>query len=238
MRVRGPAVAAILLLIASELAAQQQSAHRGSGKGLPKSCRRSVFEGTVRAGQSFHRAFGGGLEMVLEAVPHGWILRVVPAVGSQPEIDFAELATPPFRSINPLLLTTDFGFRSQDVLGWNPRTFRYLSRRSELAVAQQAYRAVLSSASPTPAQEMAVAHVAETALEGTIEVLDAVLIPGTADPSRSAALVATHYSSTAHTVQPGAAGALGEVLSLRFRASLSAPGATSCSDRTTSIKAQ
>ncbi len=237
MRASGPAVAAILLL-ASKLPAQQQSAHRGGGQGLPKSCRRSVFEGTVQAGQSFHKAFGGGLEMVLEAVPHGWILRVVPAAGPRPEIDFAELATPPFRSINPLLLTTDFGFRSQDVVGWNPRTFRYLSRRLELAGAQQAYRAVLSSASPTPAQEMAVARVAETALEGTIEVLDAVLIPGTADSSRSAALVATRYSSTAHTIQPGAAGALGEVLSLRFRASLSAPGATSCSDRTPSIKAQ
>ncbi len=228
----------VFLLTASRVPAQQQSSRPASGQGLSKTCRRDVFEGTVQVGQSFHKAFGGGLEMVLEAVPHGWILRVVPVAGPRPEIDFAELATPPFRSINPLLLTTDFGFRSQDVVGWNPRTFHYLSRRSEFAGAQQAYRAVLSSASPNPAQEMAVARVAEAALEGTIEVLDAVLTPGTADPSRSAALVATHYSSTAHTVQPGAAGPLGEVLSLRFRASLSVPGATSCSDRTTSIKAR
>ena len=78
-------------------------------------------------------------------------------------------------------------------------------------------------------------HVAARAAEGTLEILDAALIPGSADPSRSAALLATHLDTTAHTVQPGptgSAGRLGEVVSLRFRASLSVPGATSCGDET------
>ena len=44
--------------------------------------------------------------------------------------DYAELATPPYESVSPLLLSTDFSFRAQDAVAWNPRRFRYADRCS------------------------------------------------------------------------------------------------------------
>ena len=95
----------------------------------------------------------------------------------------------------------------------------------------------MASRIPTREQEMAVTQVVVSALEGRLEVLDAVLVPGTADQSAAAGLVSSHFASTAHTFrapESGAAGALGRVLSLRFRVSLSAPGGTACEGSTKS----
>ena len=162
-------------------------------------CHRVELEGTVAVGESFRKAFAPGLDFVLEAVPKGWVIRVLPSAGARPEEDFAEVATPPFRSVNPLLLTTDFGFRAQDVVGWNPRSFRYAANAAEFREAQRAYRAVTSSPHPTSEQETAVTRVAMRALEGHLELLDAVLAPGSADQSSAAGLVASHLDRTAHT---------------------------------------
>ena len=186
----------------------------------------------VAAGGSFRRTFAPGLDFLLEAVPHGWVIRVLPSLGTRRVPDFAEVATPPFRSINPLLLTTDFGFRAQDVIGWNPRTFRYLGKSSEFAEAQGAYLAATSSQHPTPAEDMAVTRVAMKAFEGRFELLGAVLSPGSGDQTAAAGLVSSHFATTAHTVRApqsgGPAGPLGEVLSLRFRVMLSTSHTVSC----------
>lgn len=182
-----------------------------------------VITGDVQAGQAFHAAISPSLQLLLDPVPHGWILRVLPSTGPMPPDDMAELATPPFRSINPLLLTTDFGFRAQDVVGWNPRPFHYLRRRADLAAAEQAFLAVVSPPHPTPAEQLAVVRIASNAAEGRLEILDARLVPGTADQSSAAALVATHFLSTAHSIlQPDsrAGGPLGRVDWMRFRATL------------------
>ena len=45
--------------------------------------------------------------------------------------DYAELATPPYESVSPLLLSTDFSFRAQDAVAWNPRRFRYADNSAE-----------------------------------------------------------------------------------------------------------
>ncbi len=163
---------------------------------------------------------------------------MLPTSGDRPEQDFAEVATPPFRSINPLLLTTDFGFRAQDVVGWNPRTFHYVGTAASFAAAQRAYRATLSSRVPTREQEMAVTQVVMGALEGRLEVVDAALTPGTADQSASASLVSSHFASTAHTFRApegGEAGPLGKVLSLRFRVRLSEPERMVCDGSTNAV---
>ena len=202
-------------------------------------CRGREFEAVVTAGRSFRTSIGGGMDFFLEAVSHGWVVRVVPSSGTRPEPDFAEVATPPFRSINPLLLTTDFGFRAQDVVGWNPRSFRFLRSSSDFAEAQRAYRMTTSAAAPTSEQEAAVTRVVLGSLEGRLEVLDAVLSPGTADQSASAGLLASHFMSTAHTLRAPEgkpAGPLGEILSLRIRVQLSAPRGPACGASTNAVR--
>src|SRR3982751_5665863 len=97
---------------------------KGNGGGLGSSvC--GVFEGEVRAGQQYVKGIGGGIELMLEPLPSGWILRVLPVGVGRPEHDYAELATPPYRSVNPLSISTDFSFRAQDAVAWNPRRFRF-----------------------------------------------------------------------------------------------------------------
>ena len=196
----------------------------------------AVITGEVRSGQSFRAPINASLQLLLDPVPHGWILRVLPTTGLMPSEDMAELATPPFRSINPLLLTTDFGFRAQDVVGWNSRSFHYIRRHADLAAAEQAFHAVVASSHPTSAEQLAVVRVAADAAEGRLEILDSRLVPGTADQTSAAALVATHFLTTAHTILPhreastGApagshdAGLLGQVEWLRFRASFEGSG--------------
>lgn len=61
-------------------------------------CSRAVVEGEVRAGQGFRRGFGGGLDLMLDPIASGWVVRVVPAEGPRPKEDYAEIATPPYRS--------------------------------------------------------------------------------------------------------------------------------------------
>src|SRR5580698_3517284 len=88
-------------------------------------CRRAVLEGEVRAGDEYVRPMGNGLEVMLEPLASGWILRVLPVSGPRPAHDYAELATPPYESVSPLLIGTDFSFRAQDAVAWNPRQFRF-----------------------------------------------------------------------------------------------------------------
>ena len=88
-------------------------------------CSRAVIEGEVRAGGGFRASFGGGLDFVLEPTALGWVVRVLPTGEGRKSVDYAEVATPPYRSVSPLLVSTDFSFRAQDAVGWNPRRFRY-----------------------------------------------------------------------------------------------------------------
>ena len=76
-------------------------------------------------GRILSRPIGNGLEVTLEPLPSGWILRVIPKGKPRPPHDYAELATPPYHSVSPLLISTDYSFRAQDALGWNPRRFRF-----------------------------------------------------------------------------------------------------------------
>ena len=90
----------------------------GSASGVPAgkgACQTGVLEGEVRAGESFARPIGGGLEVRLDALSwgSGWLLRVQPVRGPRPPHDYAELATPPYASVSPLLLSTDYSFRAQ-----------------------------------------------------------------------------------------------------------------------------
>jgi hypothetical protein len=198
------------------------------------SCRVEVIEGEVAAGQSFERAIGNGLQIKLEAIASGWIVRVLP-VGAYGEHDYAELANPPYRSVSPLLIGTDFSFRAQDALAWNPRRFRFAADRTSFEELLGLYKederlsrqdATAGEKAMLPQVESRLATLVSLMPEAELTILDAHLVPGTVDQSKAAALVASHLNRSAHQVdQPvnGKATPLGHLDWLRFRIRLDLP---------------
>ncbi len=186
-------------------------------------CSRAVVAGEVRAGEEFRKVFGLGLEVLLEPLASGWVVRVLPKAGERPREDFAEIATPPYRSVSPLLVSTDFSFRAQDAVGWNPRRFRYAANPRVFGTLQTIYRRVTGTRSAAAADEASLASLAAAQPGGLLEILDAGLAPGTANQSQAAALVASHFETTAHRIEPpmgGRASALGRIEWMRFRLKL------------------
>lgn len=184
-----------------------------------------MLEGEVRAGQPFQREIGSGLEVLLEPLPSGWILRVLPTSGARPPHDYAELATPPYHSVSPLLISTDFSFRAQDAVGWTPRRFRFAAFRPSFDRLKAAYDRYEAKPGPAPGAEQALAALVAGLPEGTFQIVDARLVPGTADQAGTAATLATHFTTTAHTIESSTAGPtpLGRINWLRFRILLQLP---------------
>ena len=191
-----------------------------------KVCRSVVFEGEVKAGQSFQRVFANGLgakglEFDLEAIASGWIVRVLPVGAPRSAHDWAELATPPYKSVTPLAVSTDFAFRAQDAVGWNPRQFRYAGNAEIAHRLGDLYARVLAS---DPQASTEAAQLTEEQPQAKLEILDAVLVPGTADQWRMAAAVASHFLSTPHEVEQNARPTkLGDLRELKFRMQLELP---------------
>ena len=189
----------------------------------PAVCR--VVEGEVLAGQMFRAAAMAGVEVRVEPIASGWVLRVVPTAHAGE--DWAETATPPYRSVSPLRVSTEYSFRAQDAVGWNPRRFRFAASEA----AYEGLRLLRQGMERGSAGDAAaLAELASRQPEGTMEVLDAHLVPGTADQTRAAGAVAVHFRTTAHALeQPvgdGPATPLGQVTWMRFRVELQVtPGA-------------
>jgi hypothetical protein len=194
--------------------------------GKTATCSRAVVEGEAGAGQGFVKVIGNGLEVMLEPLASGWILRVLPVGVPRPEHDYAELASPPYRSVSPLLISTDFSFRAQDVVAWNPRHFRFAEDKNMFAELSEAYREYRSTPVPSAAAMNKLAERVSRAPEGTVQLLDAKLVPGMGDQSKMAAAVASHFSTTAHSLErpaDGKATLLGKITWIRFRISLELP---------------
>ena len=198
----------------------------------PNACRHASFEGEVTAGQPFTHLLGNGLVFFLQPIHSGWILRVLPAAGRPGEHeyavhDYAELATPPYQSVTPLSLSTDFAFRAQDAAGWNPRRFRFATSKAAFDKLAEVYQRFEQAGAtpPAPLQVDLSTEIAQ-ASEAALTLLDVRLIPGTADQSRAAAAVASHFAQTAHTVvqaPDSPATPLGNLLWMRFRVDLDLP---------------
>ena len=197
-------------------------------------CSRVVFEGSVTAGQSFEKLFAGtarhGLEFYLEPLPSGWIVRVLAAGEARGPHDYAELASPPYLSVSPLLISTDFAFRSQDAVAWNPRRFRYAENAAVFEQMERLYPRVMAN---DGAAMGALAELAENQPEMELDLLDTKIVPGTADQWQMAAAVASHLEQTPHEVVQGEKStALGRLAAMTFRVSVelakgvqAAPGA-------------
>ncbi len=208
MRSRGEVTGALLSMLLLGQAAPSGAVPGSERKAAVKlaRCRSAVIEGEVQAGQSLRRSFAGGLDVLLEPIASGWVLRVIPTRGDRPREDFAEIATPPYRSVSPLLLSTDFSFRSQDAVGWNPRRFRYVAEARAFARLEAVYRKVVGAPRAAAEDEAALGRLVGEQPEGELRILDASLLPGTADPTRAAALVSTHFAETAHRIEQPSAG--------------------------------
>jgi hypothetical protein len=190
-------------------------------------CEAVSIQGEVSAGQAYERALGGGLEVWLQPIASGWILRVIPVQGPRDGWDYAQVATPPYHAVTPLSISTDFGFRAQDAIGWNPRRFRFAPDKAAYGrMLELERRLEAGGTTPSPELERAMAGLVASAPEGVFRIVDARLVPGTANQWRMAAAVASHFSTTAHTLeQPAgrAADPLGKVLWMRFAIELKLP---------------
>ncbi len=182
-----------------------------------QACAPQTIEGEVRQGRAWQHAISPGLDVKLEAVPAGWIIRVLPRGGPRPPHDAAELANPPYRSPTPILISTDFAFRSQDAIAWNPRTFRFFTTPAETAKAEAIYQATLREPD-RPGAGADLYPLLTAAPEATLHIVDAEIAGGTANQTAAAATVASHFEQTAHTVRTDLPPTpLGALLRLRFR---------------------
>ncbi|HEY9138475.1 MAG TPA: hypothetical protein VIM67_09395 [Terriglobus sp.] len=189
-----------------------------------KGCPSLTFEGEVQAAKSFRHALGAQQSFLLESISSGWIVRVLPASGVRGPHDFAELATPPYRSPNPLLISTDFSFRAQDAVAWNPREFHFFTSAQQMAIAAKAYDATLKEPN-RPAAGAALFPLLAQACTASLQIVDARIAGGSADQALMAATVASHFSQTAHTVDTSApASKLGRILWMRFRVTVGETG--------------
>ena len=172
-------------------------------------CTRIELTGKVSAGEEWKASLG-----------EGWVFRVVPiapgsagytgwdlVVDRDPPAGFPDallLATPPYNSINEREIGTTYGLRAQDAIGWNLRSFRFLTNPAAFLQGQKLFLALSSqlqapSGKPPGAglnqpgassnQDPAVARLTRQLMDlqsraaaGEFRILDAGLAPGIADP--------------------------------------------------------
>lgn len=193
-------------------------------------CRTLILTGQIDAGREWRAPIGQG--WVLRLVPltsgyTGWDLVVdrLPAAGYP---DALLLASPPYGSINEREIGTSFGLRAQDAIGWNPRSFHFLTDPAALREAQQLLPLVASGARSVQAQQAAarLMALAGHAAFGQLRIEDARLTPGVADAKPYAEAWAGQAARMAHTEVPapgGKATAQGALDWMRFSVTLWLP---------------
>ena len=205
-------------------------------------CRRVAIEGEVRAGQEWRAGLG-----------EGWVFRITPISGvnraysgwdlvvdREPPAGYPDallLATLPYRSLNEREIGTTFGLRAQDAIGWNPRSFRFLSDPQQFREAQRLFLQRMrsgpargaSGSSSTSAEARDVTRLLafeKGATSGELRILDARIVPGIADPKAYASAWAMAGSRTPHEIEQAAAGQQseqGKLVWMRFALTLWLP---------------
>lgn len=201
------------------------------------SCQRIVLEGEATAGQEWKAAIGAG-----------WVFRVLPiqpgnadysgwdlVVDREQPMGFPDallVATPPYGSINEREVGTTFGLRAQDAIGWNPRSFRFLTDPDALRESQKLFQ-VLGKTTRAPAasreEEIAIQsqlRINERSSSGEFRILDARIAPGIADAAPFAQNWALASFKTPHRAEAAASGKptlLGELHWMRFSITLWLP---------------
>ena len=193
-----------------------------------QTCAKLVLEGEVTAGHEWKSALGQGWVFRIVPVPplqagySGWDL-VVDRANPAGFPDAVYLATPPFGSINEREVATTFGLRAQDAIGWNPRSFRFLIDPRSFHDALQAYPAAASGDTKAMSRLL---ELQKNDASGELRILDARLIPGTADPAPFAQQWAMAASHIPHQIESSASRngtPRGELRSIHFRMTLWLP---------------
>jgi hypothetical protein len=217
------------------------AATRGqAGAPHPANCRKIVLLGEVSAGQEWKTTIG-----------QGWVFRILPIQPGQARYsgwdlvvdreqpagfpDALLLATPPYNSINEREVGTTFGLRAQDAVGWNPRSFRFLTDPESFRESQKLFQILggtkhLTEA-PVPSSLEGFAlqrqlKLNQKASAGEFRILDARLTPGISDAAPYAENWALASPRTPHTFEPSATGRstpLGEMHWMRFSVTLWLP---------------
>jgi hypothetical protein len=211
-----------------------------AGAPHPSSCRKVVLTGEVGPGQQWRAAFG-----------QGWVFRVLPIQPGQAGYsgwdlvvdreqpagypDALLVATPPYNSINEREVGTTFGLRAQDAIGWNPRSFRFLTDPDAFRESQKLFQILggTKQAMRTPVassrEGMAVQRqlkINQKASSGEFHIVEARLVPGISDAAPYAENWALASSRTAHTFEAAAQGKstpLGELRWMKFSITLWLP---------------
>ena len=147
-----------------------------------------VVRGRVVRGQPFDRPFGGGLVFRLTPDPQGWTIGVIQA--GRPDEDFAGIATPPFRGVNPRYLE-GWHFRNRTNTGPNEgdvnapqheRAFTFVLTPGDYQRARTALDVLLWGQRSDAEREQAYAVLEQTGRgRGTFRITDATLghlVPG------------------------------------------------------------
>jgi hypothetical protein len=202
---------------------------------VAQTCVKVVLEGDVAAGREWKAAIGQGWVFRIVPIPpleagySGWDL-VVDRDKPAGFPDALYLATPPYRSINEREIGTTYGLRAQDAIGWNPRSFHFLTDPHALREAQIPYLAALEphkdAVSPAGVSQASarLLELAKGAAQGEFLVLDSHLSPGVADPAPYAERWAAAAARMQHEVETnGAVSPRGALTWMRFRVTLWLP---------------
>jgi len=184
--------------------------------GAAQSCKRLVLDGDVHAGQEWSAPIGEDWRFRLVPIPaldagySGWDL-VVDRMRPAGFPDALYLATPPYNSINEREIGTTYGLRAQDAIGWNPRSFHFLTDPGLFREAQGIYdlafvRRKDESSKSEKGASASLLRAAERASRGELRILDAHISPGTTDPAPFAQAWARASSQTPHEIDPAAGG--------------------------------
>jgi len=156
---------------------------RGSGE------RCETYHGRVVRGQAFQQPIGDGLVFRLAPDSLGWTIGVIKA--GRPEEDFAAIATPPYRGINPRYLE-GWHFRNRANSGPNEgdvnapqeeRAFAFVLTPEDYRTAETSVETLLWGTRTDAERQRALDALAQVSrARGTLRVVNATLgnlAPGT-----------------------------------------------------------
>lgn len=193
----------------------------------PPACTRVELTGDVFAGKEWQASIG-----------QGWVFRVLPiqgysgwdlAVDRTPPAGYPDallVATPPYNSMNEREIGTTYRLRSEDALGWNPRTFHFLTDPEAFREAQKLFPAVVHLSAESAPAAARLLELQKQAANGQLRILDARFVPGVADPAPYAenwARAAARSSFRMEQAPDGKPSAQGSINWMRFSITLWLP---------------